>query len=467
MVLSRQHKQRFSRHIIIPEIGVSGQQKLLGSRVLILAQSPRVCSSLMFYLVASGISQIDYYFDDRENEKKLFENLIDLNTDVKLNEFQIKTKTSSIRNYTAIIVFGDIKFCSNHFKNLVSQNSNIMASTILSIQCPWTGIIKTFRSNKRVSSDDIPLNNPVFNIMHNKYIDTSFEKQGLELSSCLSGALTAIEVIKLCLSIGSILEDPLFFDLLCMRFNNDTPAYIDKPEEIEGVSSKVVATKNPSNAKILIVGAGGLGSPVAFALASSGIGTIGIVDYDDVELTNLNRQILHSTSRIGMQKVDSAKIFLESFFSNLKVIPYNLHIDKKNAVDIMKNYDIIIGAVDNLQTRYLLNEICLRLKKPLIEAGITKFDGLEMTIIPGKTYCYRCVFPEMPSKGDSPFSGGILGPVPGVLGFIQAAEAFKIYSDVGKPLLNRLLIFNAMQTEFNLPSLKKDPNCPVCKGFLH
>ena len=143
-----------------------------------------------------------------------------------------------------------------------------MASTILSIQCPWTGIIKTFRSNKRVSSDDIPLNNPVFNILHNKYIDTSFEKQGLELSSCLSGALTAIEVIKLCLSIGSILEDPLFLTFY-MRFNNDTPAYIDRPEEIEGVSSKVVATKNPSNAKILIVGAGGLGSPVAFALASS------------------------------------------------------------------------------------------------------------------------------------------------------------------------------------------------------
>lgn len=217
-------------------------------------------------------------------------------------------------------------------------------------------------------------------------------------------------------------------------------------------------------AKVLIIGAGGLGSPSALYLASAGIGTIGIVDSDALELNNLQRQILHSTQNVGKTKVESAKERLNAINPDVKVVTYHKRLTSENILALIKDYDIIVDGSDNFPTRYLVNDACVLLKKPLSHGGIFRFDGQAITIIPGKSACYRCLFPEPPPPGVVPScqEAGILGAVAGVIGTIQANEVLKYILGIGELLTGKLLVFNALESSFRQVKVPKDAKCPVC-----
>lgn len=217
-------------------------------------------------------------------------------------------------------------------------------------------------------------------------------------------------------------------------------------------------------AKVLIIGAGGLGSPVAFYLASAGIGKIGIVDSDTVELNNLQRQIIHASRDVGRPKVESAKDTLNAINEDVEVVPYKLRLTSKNIMDIIKNYDIIVDGSDNFPTRYLVNDACVLSTKPLSHGGIFRFDGQVITILPRESACYRCLFSEPPPPGLVPScqEAGILGAVAGVIGIIQANEVLKYILGIGSLLTGKLLVFNALDSSFRQVKVPKDTKCSVC-----
>jgi len=222
------------------------------------------------------------------------------------------------------------------------------------------------------------------------------------------------------------------------------------------------AEEKLSNAKVLIVGAGGLGSPSSLALAMAGVGSIGLVDSDVVEISNLNRQVLHASSRIGISKAESAKFMLTSINPKININTYIENLSKENAKEIIDNYDLVISAVDNIQTRYLINDSCYFMKKPVIEAGVLRFDGTNTTIIPDEGHCYRCLYPNLNTNGMSCAETGVLGAVPGLMGFIQAVEAYKVITGLGTNLRNKILLFDGLGMEFNVINLDKNPDCPLC-----
>lgn len=219
-----------------------------------------------------------------------------------------------------------------------------------------------------------------------------------------------------------------------------------------------------SNAKVLMIGAGGLGCPVGYYLAAAGVGTIGIVDNDEVELSNLQRQIAHSVNTLGVNKADSAKKTFEALNTDVNVIAIKERINSTNILDLMKDYDIVIDGTDNFPTRYLINDACVMLKKPLVSGAILRFEGQVTTIIPGEGHCYRCLFEEPPPAGLVPScqEAGVLGVLPGVIGALQATEVLKLIIGKGKPLMNQLLIYDALGVDFRKVRVPKNKKCPVC-----
>ncbi len=219
------------------------------------------------------------------------------------------------------------------------------------------------------------------------------------------------------------------------------------------------------NAKILIVGAGGLGAPAALYLAAAGIGTLGIADGDKVELSNLQRQIIHFTPDVGISKTISSKNKLEKLNPDVNVILYDERVYADNIIDIIndRDYDFIIDGTDNFPAKFLINDASVLLKKPFSHGGVLRFEGQTITYIPGNT-CYRCIFPELPPKGAVPScsEAGILGAIAGILGTIQATEALKYILGIGDTLKNRMLIFDALEMNFRTVDIGKSPDCPVC-----
>jgi sulfur-carrier protein adenylyltransferase/sulfurtransferase len=218
-------------------------------------------------------------------------------------------------------------------------------------------------------------------------------------------------------------------------------------------------------ARVLCVGAGGLGSPAAMYLAAAGIGTLGIVDFDRVDLTNLQRQLLHDTADVGRPKVDSAAERLNDINPEVNVVKHNVVLSSDNAFDILGMYDVVVDGSDNFPVRYLVNDATQMLGKPLVYGSIYQFDGQASVFMPGPgTPCYRCLFPEPPPPGTVPScaEGGVFGVLPGIIGSIQAVEAIKIITGVGQPLVGRLLLFDALEMDFTSVKLRWNPNCPVC-----
>jgi molybdopterin-synthase adenylyltransferase len=218
------------------------------------------------------------------------------------------------------------------------------------------------------------------------------------------------------------------------------------------------------SSKVLLIGAGGLGSPAAVYLAAAGIGTIGIVDADKVDLTNLQRQIIHHTSDLGVEKVKSAQTKMKAINPDVTVKTYHELVKAANIRKIIREYDFVIDATDNFPAKFLINDACFFEKKPFSHAGILRFDGQLMTILPGKSACYRCIFHSPPPAdlARSSSRAGILGVLPGVIGTLQATESIKFLLGIGNLLTDTLLTYNALTMEFRKVRLKRNPNCPLC-----
>jgi len=219
------------------------------------------------------------------------------------------------------------------------------------------------------------------------------------------------------------------------------------------------------DAKVLCVGAGGLGSPVAMYLAAAGVGTLGILDFDRVDLTNLQRQLLHDTDDVGRPKVDSAADRITGINPGVNVIKHDTVLNSENAFEVLEPYDIVIDGTDNFPVRYLVNDATQMLGKPLVYGSIFQFDGQASVFMPGQGVpCYRCLFPEPPPPGTVPScaEGGVFGVLPGIIGTIQAIEAIKLIIGIGEPLIGKLLLFDALDMEFTTVKLRWDPDCPVC-----
>lgn len=217
-------------------------------------------------------------------------------------------------------------------------------------------------------------------------------------------------------------------------------------------------------AKVLIVGAGGLGASIALYLAAAGIGTIGIVDSDLVDLSNLQRQIIHHTADVGQPKVNSAEKKILGLNPDVKVIPYRKYINPGNAIRIFGDYDVIVDGTDNFPAKFLINDAAFFTGKPLVHGGILRFKGQLLTIIPKETACYRCIFPEPPPVGVVPScqEAGVLGALAGFIGTLQGTEVLKLILGIGKPLTNRILTYNALETAFREISIKRNPHCALC-----
>jgi molybdopterin/thiamine biosynthesis adenylyltransferase len=215
--------------------------------------------------------------------------------------------------------------------------------------------------------------------------------------------------------------------------------------------------------KVLIIGTGGLGAPVALYLAAAGVGTIGLVDGDVVDISNLQRQVIHFTPDIGRPKVLSAQDKIAAINPDVNVITYETRVDASNIADIIKDYDFVVDGTDNFAAKFLINDACVLGKKPFSHGGILRFDGQTMTYVPGQT-CYRCVFTAPPPKGAVPTcsQAGVLGAVAGMLGTIQAAEVLRFLVGIGDLLVNRLLIFDALNMNFRTVKFRRNPACPVC-----
>ncbi len=216
--------------------------------------------------------------------------------------------------------------------------------------------------------------------------------------------------------------------------------------------------------KVFLVGAGGLGCPVGYYLTAAGVGTIGIVDNDEVELSNLQRQIAHGTDRLGMPKVESAKKTFQNLNPDVNIIALRGRLTKDNILDIINDYDVVVDGSDNFPTRYLVNDACVMLKKPLVSGAILRFEGQVTTVLPGEGHCYRCLFEAPPPPGLVPScqEAGVLGVLPGVIGALQATEVLKILLGKGQPLKNSLLIYNALSVSFRKVKVPRNPDCPIC-----
>ncbi len=217
-------------------------------------------------------------------------------------------------------------------------------------------------------------------------------------------------------------------------------------------------------ARVLLVGAGGLGSPLALYLAAAGVGTLGLVDFDVVDPTNLQRQVLHGTRDVGRTKLDSARDRIADVNPHVRVEPHPVRLDSGNALDILREYDVVVDGTDNFPTRYLVNDACVLLGKPNVYGSILRWEGQASVFWAGRGPCYRCLFREPPPPGLVPScaEGGVLGVLPGIVGTLQAAETLKLLLGVGEPMVGRILLLDALRMKFREMKLRRDPECPVC-----
>ncbi len=218
------------------------------------------------------------------------------------------------------------------------------------------------------------------------------------------------------------------------------------------------------NAKVLLLGAGGLGAPTALYLAAAGIGTIGLVDDDVVDASNLQRQVIHNTERIGTPKTESARLTIEALNPDVEVIEHRTRLNAENILETIEPYDVIVDGADNFPTRYLLNDASVRLRKPVVSASILSFDGQISTFVPFEGPCYRCLYPTPPPAELAPScsANGVLGVMAGTMGTLQANEVLKLVMGIGEPLIGRLLLYEALGTRFTELKVRRDPECPIC-----
>ena len=249
-----------------------------------------------------------------------------------------------------------------------------------------------------------------------------------------------------------------------------TPVRTFTPEQVQRYSRHIIMPQVGSmgqrklmSASVLIVGAGGLGSPLAMYLAAAGVGKLGVVDFDVVDITNLQRQLLHKNEDVGRLKVDSAEDTIRGINPDVNVVKLQVHLNSSNVMEIIEDYDIIVDGTDNFPTRYMINDAAVLAGKPVVHGSIFMFDGQATTFMPGQG-CYRCLYPAPPPPGMVPScaEAGVLGVLPGIVGSTMAIETIKIVLGIGKTLVNRLLMFDALDMDFLTVKIRRDPECPIC-----
>ncbi len=459
MILTADQINRYMRHIAMPEISGQGQKKILNSSVVIYSEDYNKVSLALYYLAASGVGQIYCRFNDATGWEELSGRLSDLNSDVKIQLLTDDALESSEERSSTSIISGSPDFVIKILKDIIKPNHDKNPMPIIvSMYSGWNGILRTI--SNRIDLEE-------FISEMTEYEDHSSTEDNFNcpdsLSAYFSGLMAVIEHLKLTLSLGKTLSKALYYDLSTVEFDF-TSSLTDMLDKLLCPRAAEKGFNVLGDTRVLIIGCGGLGSPAAFALASLGVGTIGLVDFDAVEISNLNRQIMHSASRIGMQKVQSAEIFLKQINPNVRLETYNTRISKGNVRDIISSYDIIIGGLDNLPSRYILNDACYDAKKPMIEAGALDISGLVTTIIPDVGHCYRCIFPESDDNNTLPSCSetGVLGPVPGLMGIVQAAEAVKLLTGTGESLKGRILLFDVFETDIYVAAHEKNKYCDLC-----
>jgi len=450
LILGKEQIQRYLRQIIMPEISGPGQKKLLDSSILICCDNLSSSAVMLYYLAAMGIGKISCSAENTDGLDSISKIAVGLNPDLefRMTDIPVDNSFDYKANYSAIIVL-----CEKAMSGLKINAVDI--PVIFSAAAGDCGYMITVREKDKVPQVIDEINNFFSNNKSSEYLSL-FQNAYIGFLCTLA----AIETVKVLLNIGSIYEQALQFNLADYSFAHDQISSTKRNSNIDLEAAK----KRLANAKVLIVGSGGLGSPNAYMLAMSGIGKLGLVDYDTVEASNLNRQIMHSTETIGMAKVKSAEIFLKKLNPKIEIFTYEQKFSPENAEALVSDYDMVIEGLDNLPNRYLLNDICYFLKKPLMEAGVLGFSGLATTILPDKGSCYRCIFPEVTDNNAAPSCSetGVLGAVPGVMGMIQTIEAIKYLTGVGIPLVNKIFIFDALNNDFTVVDIDKAPNCALC-----
>lgn len=459
MILAKDQINRYMRHIAMPEISGQGQKKILDSSVVFFSEDCNKASLALYYLAASGVGQVSCRITDTTGWEELFDRLLDLNNDANIRLQTEEAFESSGEQSVTGIISGSPDFVKKTLKSIIKSNSDMnRIPLIISVHNGWNGLVRTL--TKRIDLEEF-----ISELAGYEDFVRCVDNYDCSdnLSAYFSSLMAVIEHLKLTLSLGKPLYKTLSYDLSTMEFDftgslADMLHKLLRPREVVKDFAALAA------AKVLIIGCGGLGSPAAFALASSGIGSLGLVDFDEVEISNLNRQIMHSTSRIGMPKVQSAEIFLRQINPNVGLETYNTRVSRGNVLEIISSYDIIIGGLDNLPARYILNDACYTAKKPLIEAGALDISGLATTIIPEIGHCYRCIFPETNDNNSLPSCSetGVLGPVPGLMGIIQAAEAVKLLTGIGESLMNKILLFDVFDTDIYVAAHRKNKYCGLC-----
>jgi len=250
--------------------------------------------------------------------------------------------------------------------------------------------------------------------------------------------------------------------IFCMAFTEEQLVRYSRHIILSEVGGK--GQKRLAQARVLIVGAGGLGAPAALYLAAAGVGTLGLVDGDTVDLSNLHRQVIHHTDDLGRQKVESARQKIAALNPDVRVVTVPAALDADNAVALFSEYDVVIDGTDTFPVKFLINDAAFFTKRPLIHGGILRFEGQMFTIVPGESACYRCIFPEPPPAGLVPScrEAGVMGPLAGIIGTLQATEALKVILGIGRPLANRILKYDGLLTQFRTVPIRKNPKCPLC-----
>jgi len=460
--LNSEQIKRYLRHIIMQEISGAGQKKLLESSVLVCAPSINSCDTVLLYLAASGTGNIYCYLEDANDSDLLLLHIRDLNPEINVellyNIDDLKYKLPMLYDPIDLnIIIGESDFINRVSKSILPLFQDTLPPTLLAAGYSWYGYIKLCTNAESISEflSDIYKRQNDLPYASNHF---SYYKLGNLLSYSFIGPLLAIEAIKSRLDIGNLLNDILYFDLLNMSFDKD-----------ENIISNITfdsidLTEKLSKFKALIIGTGGLGSPAAYILAKSGLGTIGLIDFDQVEISNLNRQVLHTTSKIGMLKVESAKHTLNNLYPDVDILIFPEAFSSANSMELVNSFDIVIDGLDNFPTRYLLNDSCYFADKKLIEAGVLSFFGQTTAIVPNKTPCFRCTFPESTRSSHIPSCSetGVLGPVPGLLGAIEATETIKSLLGIGSTLAGKFLMYNALEASFTIIDVERNEECALC-----
>jgi molybdopterin/thiamine biosynthesis adenylyltransferase len=438
--LSAAQRERYSRQISLPGFGEAGQSRLHGSRVLV-AGGDSTAHVAIHYLAAAGVGTIGI-LARRGVWDRLSGKLAALNPDVEVvvhhAPFQEADLRELIGRHDVVLVTGDEDGSARVLWQAATELSKPVAACFVAGEEVWVSVQAPSSSEQQ----PVPIRQggPVPSVPHG-----------------IGGCLLAGEAMKSLVGLGSgDMPRTVRFSMADLSFRDGHD--VREPRGTEPVGSP--ETADLTAARLLVVGAGGLGCAAAMHLAAAGVGTIGIVDGDTLELSNLHRQVLYNTDQIGERKAGLAKEALCEMNSEVKVEPHEERVAEANAAELVRDFDVVLACVDNFPTRYVLNDACVSLGKPLVEAAVFEYAGQTITFLPPETSCYRCLFESAPPGGAE--LPGVLGPVAGLFGTLQAAQAIKLLTGGTGCPTGKLTMFDMLDAQWHRVPIRKRDDCPSC-----